>query len=384
MQKDFPDGIRQCGTDALRFSLVQYTQQGRQINLDVQRVVSMRHFCNKIWQATRFCLGHFENHPEHRFNEPSSNDNLTNGDLINRWILSRLANTVGKVTHAMDTYMFSDATTAIYDFFLHEFCDVYLELAKPILYGRVVECDVKSTLDTLFFCLDTSFRLMHPFMPFVTEELWQRLPFAENDNKIKPKGIMECTFPDVDSFTQQFINNDAELQMNQVMDVVLHIRSLTRQLQADGAIKGNTQRVFVTVPSTGDNSESLIALLRSQRHNIEALTKVANVEVMDDKALSDERRKRMAVGVVSAQITIFVPLEMEHMAHNLKQLDKKYQAVVKQIEKLETQMALPQYESNVPLSVKEKNVQKLEGWLEERDKLMHSMEQIREALSNDE
>lgn len=143
MEKEYPNGIPQCGTDALRFTLVQYTQQGKQINLDVQRAVANRYFCNKIWQATRFAMMHFE---KSRYNaQDYSLDSLklafdkiehAPSNLYNQWILSKLSTTIEKVRSSMEQYMFSEAVTSLYQFFLYDYCDVYVELVKPILYAN--------------------------------------------------------------------------------------------------------------------------------------------------------------------------------------------------------------------------------------------------------
>jgi valyl-tRNA synthetase len=167
MEKEYPNGIEQCGTDALRFTLAQYTQQGRQINMDVQKVEATRRFCNKIWQAARFCLLHFpkEYTPKYTLKELSDSKK----DFRNMWILSRLAATVELVNTSMEQYLFADATTAIYNFILNDFCDVFLEIVKPILYD-IESSSVKDlTRDTLHLCLDSALRLLHPFMPFITE-----------------------------------------------------------------------------------------------------------------------------------------------------------------------------------------------------------------------
>ncbi|MEJ1271046.1 hypothetical protein NN561_001878 [Cricetulus griseus] len=168
---DFPAGIPECGTDALRFGLCAYTSQGRDINLDVNRILGYRHFCNKLWNATKFALrGLGKSFVPLPTSKPEGHESL-----VDRWIRSRLTEAVRLSNEGFQAYDFPAITTAQYSFWLYELCDVYLECLKPVLNGAdqvAVEC----ARQTLYTCLDVGLRLLSPFMPFVTEELFQRLP----------------------------------------------------------------------------------------------------------------------------------------------------------------------------------------------------------------
>jgi valyl-tRNA synthetase len=163
--------------DALRFALCSYTSQGRDINLNVLRVEGYRHFCNKLWNATKFVLGHLEADGAFR---PTPLDALraaAPGGVAERWILSRLNKTVTAAGKGMAEYDLGSAATAVYSFFLYDLCDVYLEVCKPALSAGPAAAEKGA----LFHCLETGLRLLHPMMPFVTEELWQRLPRLPGD-----------------------------------------------------------------------------------------------------------------------------------------------------------------------------------------------------------
>jgi valyl-tRNA synthetase len=178
---DFPKGIPECGADALRFGLLAYTSQGRDINLDIQRVVAYRQFCNKLWNATRFALPNFASLSADEAAVMAKQDTSVLGraegheSFADRWILHQLHYTCGALEKAFAAYDFSAGTTLVNDFWW-DICDYYLELIKPVM--RLDESDPKRKAATavLYTCLDHGLRIMHPFMPFVTEELYQRLP----------------------------------------------------------------------------------------------------------------------------------------------------------------------------------------------------------------
>uniref|UniRef100_A0A8C0GQN2 valine--tRNA ligase n=1 Tax=Chelonoidis abingdonii TaxID=106734 RepID=A0A8C0GQN2_CHEAB len=170
-KSDYPAGIPECGTDALRFALCAYTSQGRDINLDVNRILGYRHFCNKLWNATKFAVRSLGA----EFQPPPGPEPSGAESLIDRWILSRLSLAVELSDAGFQAYDFPGVTTAIYNFWLYELCDVYLECLKPV-FAEGEAAAVAAARCTLYTCLDTGLRLLSPFMPFVSEELFQRLP----------------------------------------------------------------------------------------------------------------------------------------------------------------------------------------------------------------
>ncbi|XP_077447496.1 valine--tRNA ligase, mitochondrial [Stigmatopora argus] len=181
-RKDFPLGIPQCGTDALRFALCSHNMLGEDISLSISRVMNSRHFCNKIWQTLRFTFGVLGDNttPMGTLEETS---HLTSMD---RWICSRLYRTVAQVEKAFEEYELHSVTAALYSFWVHNLCDVYMESVKPMLLQQnevtgVLKSGgkVRPTASVvLYHCVSLSLALLSPIMPFLTEELWQRLqPF---------------------------------------------------------------------------------------------------------------------------------------------------------------------------------------------------------------
>lgn len=177
-KKDFPKGIPQCGTDALRFTLCAYTSTNRDISLDILRVEGYRKFCNKLWNATKFALLKLEGDFQ-----PASNGTPTGKEsLVEKWILYRLNEATKGVHINLQNRNFMQATTDVYNFWLYELCDVYIEAIKPITDPSNPDAAARaSAQETLYTALDQGLKLLHPFMPYVTEELWQRLPRRVND-----------------------------------------------------------------------------------------------------------------------------------------------------------------------------------------------------------
>ncbi|KAM9738210.1 valine--tRNA ligase, mitochondrial isoform 2-T2 [Menidia menidia] len=171
-RKDFPRGIPQCGTDALRFALCSYRMQGQDISLSLSQVLSCRHFCNKMWQTLRFTLALLA---ESATPVGTLEETVPVGSM-ERWICSRLHSTVLQCEEALQIYELHAATAALSSFWVQNLCDVYMEQVKPVLTqpgGRQAAASV------LYHCVSVSLALLCPFMPFITEELWQRLrPFG--------------------------------------------------------------------------------------------------------------------------------------------------------------------------------------------------------------
>jgi valyl-tRNA synthetase len=167
-RKDFPHGIPSFGADALRFTFAALATQGRDIRFDLGRIEGYRNFCNKLWNAARYVLMSTEG-------LPATADAPVEWGLPERWIRSRLQQTITRVTEAIGSYRFDLGAQAIYEFTWDEYCDWYLELSKTLLNGPSSEAAKRGTRQVLVGVLETLLRLIHPFMPFITEELWQRV-----------------------------------------------------------------------------------------------------------------------------------------------------------------------------------------------------------------
>lgn len=187
----FPDGIDECGSDALRFSLINYTTGGGDINFDVKVMRSWRNFCNKIYQATKYVLG---NLPAD-FVPKAKGGKTGKESLPERWILHKLTIAARGMNEALANREFSRSTQIVHNYWQYELCDVYIENSKAIIRDGTPE-EKQSAIDTLYTALEGALTMIHPFMPFLTEELWQRLPRRPGDNT---KSIVVAAYPEYDA-----------------------------------------------------------------------------------------------------------------------------------------------------------------------------------------
>jgi valyl-tRNA synthetase len=204
--------IEKFGTDSFRFTLTAMAAQGRDISLSEERIEGYRHFVNKLWNASRFALMHGE----------GLKPGLPAGDLElkDRWILSRLGSVTAQVNDALETYRFNEAANSLYQFVWREFCDWYLEMAKPSLYDRDNAARRSATQQVLFHVLKTITELLHPIMPFVTEEIWQKLPGANGS-------IVTARFPQPDT---THIQAEVEASMEHLIQFVTAVRTIRAEM----------------------------------------------------------------------------------------------------------------------------------------------------------
>lgn len=356
--RDYPNGIPECGTDALRFALMAYTSQGRDINLDVLRVQGYRFFCNKIWQASRFTLNQLGNgfQPDTEF-KLSGNESA-----LDQWILSRLSSAVEACEIGMSGYNFQQVTTAVYNFWLYDFCDIYIEGSKPVLANG--DSDGASvTRHVLYLCTDTGLRLLAPFMPFITEELWQRLPKRKKADK-EPSSICVASYPDVLEY--QFKNEQLEARISQVMDIVKAVRSRRSDYDLTPKTKADLYVLFT------EDEDGLA---------VKDLTTLIGILASSQKVsvLSKDERKNLPDGcaqiTVSAKCNVFLALkDIIDITKELSKLGEKEAKVTAQLEKLDEIMSKPDYEEKVPLGVRTNNAEKKES-------LMVELGHLKEAVS---
>lgn len=247
----YPNGIPECGTDALRFALCAYTTGGRDINLDILRVEGYRKFCNKIYQATKFVLGRLGEDYE----PPVSAQKGGNESLVEKWILHKLTVASKAVNNHLDRREFSDATNAVYSFW-YDLCDVYIENSKTLIQNGNAS-QSKSAKDTLYTCIDSALRMIHPFMPFLTEEMWQRLPRRAGDC------VPSITIAEYPTYETSFDDVASLEGYELVLDITKGARSLLSQYNI---LKSGQIYVELTDPVVRETSlsqqESIVSLIK--------------------------------------------------------------------------------------------------------------------------
>jgi valyl-tRNA synthetase len=345
------DIIERYGTDAFRFTLAAFAAQGRDIKMSEKRVEGYRHFMNKLWNAARFALMHLE----------GSDGAETGGGagLPDRWILSRLNRTVAETRQALDGYRFNDAAAVLYNFFWHEFCDWYLEAVKPILNDTADPVARQGALAVLRRVLHDTLILLHPFIPFITEEIWHKLPGTEGS-------IMRAAFPGngAEAIARQ-IDPQAEDEMGLLIEIISGIRNIRGEM---GISPGMALEAAVYAPDAG-----IRQTLGRHQALVVPLARLSALVMAD----SPERPKASATAVARGA-TIFVRLEgiidfareAERLSKELAKLDKELAAVAK---KLHNQDFISKAPAEVVAKVRDQH----QGLLDKQHKIQANLDKIR-------
>jgi len=319
--------MEKYGTDAFRFTLAALAQ-GRDIRISEERIEGYRNFANKIWNASRLVLsnlGGFD--PALAKKTPPA--------LADVWIESRLAATIAEARTALKKYRFSDAASALYQFLWHEFCDWYLEIAKLTLYQPENPGQRARTQATLVRVLEATLRLLHPFMPFITEELWQRLPH-------KGESIMLAPYPKP---SKKERNPDAERQMTAVMDAVTAVRNIRGEMRiAPSAALAATLR---PAPEAAE-------LFAANRALIDSL---ARVRLTIDPAATRLRNSAMAVLGGSE---LYVDLSgVVDLAAERQRIEKEIAKAVERVGFLKAKLSKPDFAERAPAEIVAKERERL-------------------------
>jgi valyl-tRNA synthetase len=329
------------GTDAFRFTLAALGQ-GRDIRISEDRIEGYRNFANKLWNAARLVLSNLEGFD-------AGLAKKTPPALADRWIQSRLAAAIADVRAALRRYRFGDAASSIYQFLWHEFCDWYLEIAKLSLYRAESPGQRARTQATLVGVLETTLRLLHPFMPFITEELWQRLPHRGDS-------IMLAPYPRVASKQR---NADAERQMAAVMDLVTALRNVRGEMRI-----APSATLAATLRASGDAG----ALFTANRPLVEAL---ARVGLSIDPLAS---RPPSSATVVVGGSELYVDLAgVVDLAAERQRIDKEIARVDEKIEFARSKLARPEFAERAPAEIVSRERERLAEQEALRAKLVASL-----------
>ena len=344
--------IEQYGTDAFRFTLAAFAAQGRDVKMSEKRIEGYRHFVNKLWNAARFALMHID--------QPYEKINFKSLSLPDRWILSRLSRATQTVAEALDSYRFNDAASGIYNFVWHEFCDWYLEAIKPALYEKEGPQKKETTLGVLWRVMHDTLILLHPFMPFVTEEIWHKMPGTRGS-------IMKAAFP-VDGKNRPDISteNAAESEMNLLIELISAVRNIRGEMNISPSVN------LAAMVQTRDSN--IKTAFEQHRDIITNLAKLNAFSVNESTA----RPKSSATAVVGGA-TIFIPLEgIIDFSRETRRLEKEMNKLEKELAAVLKKLENENFLNKAPHDVVEQVQAKHSRLQEKQQKLASHLERIQE------
>jgi valyl-tRNA synthetase len=393
-RKQYPDGIEAYGTDALRFTFATLATQGRELRFDLNRVGGYRNFCNKLWNAARFLwlaldaraglggnapldetggTGRSQRaQPRQRTDAPvvtttiasTSDQGAMTLAVADRWIRSRLGSTLATVDQAFLDYRFDFVATALYEFTWYEFCDWYVEIIKPALY-RAQDRSVRVVLATALGVLEALLRALHPLMPFITEEIWQRLaPLAG----VAGDSIMIAPWPRASDFAP---DPAAEAEVRWLQQLVLGVRQIKGEMDIP-----LTRRVPLLLQHAGAED-----LERLQRHRalLSHLAFLEEIGVLDATEVPPP-----AAAALVGELTLMVPMAgLIEPASELQRLDKRLQKIEQELGRAHGKLSNEEFVRHAPAQVVAQERERLSEFESARARLHRQREQVRALAAGD-
>ena len=324
------DVIEEFGADALRFSLVIGTSPGNDTRYREEKVEAYRNFANKIWNVSRFALMNLVD-----FQPEGVQQTAIKLSLADRWILSRYQSTIEETTRWLERYDLGEAARALYDFVWTELCDWYVEMIKPNLYGRLGEDARQASQYVLWHVLEGTLRLLHPFMPFITEEIWQHLPHAGET-------IMLASWPEAKAPDGQ-----VEMKMAAVMDMVRAIRNIRSEKKVAPG-----REISVIVHAGADQK----ALLQEAQGYLQVLARVGDLQI---GSFGDAKPER-AVTAVAGGVEMYLPLAgLVDISQEIARLQKELEMTGLEIKRAEGKLGNPGFVNKAPREIVAKEEEKL-------------------------
>lgn len=322
------------GTDAVRFTLAAYAAQGRDIKFDEKKVEGYKHFLNKIWNVARFISMNIqEGEKIVPVRELLSDGSPFTFSLADRWILSRVSSVCSEVNQSLDEYRFNDSANILYQFIWHELCDWYVEMIKPELYGDNAESK-SAAISTLMHVYETALSLLHPFMPFITEEIWQQLPAGKEVNSLCIR-----KYPVADEGIK---DREAEDKMTVIMDAVNGIRSIRGELNISPSLE--LKALIKADVSSGD-------ILNA---NLTYVVKLAGAgEIQIGKEIKSPKNAAVAI---KPSMEIYVPLKgLIDFDSEISRLNKEFAKTQKELMFIKKKLANEDFRMKAPKAVVEEN-----------------------------
>jgi valyl-tRNA synthetase len=350
VKKEFPAGIEAMGPDALRFALSMYMKQGREINLDINTVKVARNLCNKMWQVSKFVLSHAKSVQTGTCEDAK----IVASSLPCKWIMGRLASTIERCNHGFEHFDLALSADAIRSFFLDDFCGVFVETAK----AQTSADQIAENAGVLLVCLRNILLMFHPFMPFITEELWGVV------NQGASESIMVSKFPCADYFS-----SSADPSVGRQMDYLLSVAGSTRKLKFIASQLGVNTKESKFSLVLKKNSKNW-ATIKENIHCVAVLSHVSEFHFFSNENSSscnpivEENEKIIELQVdestsVSLIFDASEDIVMKKAGAEIVRLQRQLEKIRKQISKINKRQSKEQYKLHTPLDIKERDLAKL-------------------------
>lgn len=351
-RKHFPDGIPSYGTDALRYTFYSLASTGRDIRFDLGRIEGYRNFCNKIWNASRYVLTQCEGVDLQGATEL--------GDA-ERWIQGRLNQTLKQVENSMAHYRFDHVSQSLYEFFWNDYCDWYLEFSKPVLWDDKASIERKrGTYRTLIEVLEAALRMLHPFMPFITEEIWQRVAPLLGQHK---PSIMLAAYPQTTEFSE------AQQSVNASIERVQALITATRTLRSDMNLNPGQSLPAILY------SEHVPAIQAVQA-NESLLSKLAKLDAIS--WVNSKSEIPASASLIVGDIELCIPLAgLIDVDKEVERITKRIEQLTNEIARVEGKLANPNFADKAPAEVVAKEKDKLGSYQDELGKTQAQLESVR-------
>lgn len=357
IKKDFKEGIPSAGADGLRLSLAIFSGQGQNVKFSIPRVIGYRAFLNKVWNATRFSLMNIKSDNLMPFDEAS--EHLSVADQA---ILSALNHTVEKVDQCLGSYQFSDAADALYHFFWNEYCDHYIEYAK-VAFKSGDNLRERVTESVLIHLLDVSLRLLHPFCPFISEEIWQVLPTTKH---YKEKGIEFCAVAPFPNSHDHLKNDEAQA----IMELVFSICTMINNARQSSNLPSNKEVPVILLAK----DQATKNMLDAHRGLIAHMAKASSIEIF---LRGEHELKELCAINSSALVDVAIKLSgLIDIKKEIARIDNAILKVQKQKSDLEKRLANESFVKNAPEEVVLTHKNDLANLLEKESQLLLAIDRL--------
>jgi valyl-tRNA synthetase len=349
-RKQYPDGIPAFGTDALRFTFAALASTGRDVKFDLNRIEGYRNFCNKLWNASRFALMNCEDQTI------APNIDHANLSITDRWIISRQQELIDIVHHDFQNYRFDLAAKALYEFTWNEFCDWYLELIKPVMFSEDEQAK-QQTRRVLLEVLETLLRLMHPIIPFITEEIWHSVA-----PKLGREGdtIMLQSYP---RSNNTWVDVDSAHSIDWLKEFIMGIRKIRSEMN----IPPKQMLAVMCQQYSKDDCQQI----ELHRGALEKLAKLESITLLD----KDEAPE--AALTLVGEMRVLIPLEgLIDKEAEIERLNKDINKLEVNIKKTRNKLNNPSFKDKAPAAVVEKEQQRLD----EQDQALRELQRQREKM----